>query len=256
MRKFLLLLLLPLLGAGQTVVNTGNHRKVFASAPCVPPTMADRYAAYNTSNLCTGSVACTNGATVISLPDMVGTQNGTGNGSVAYVTGAVGGQPSISFSGASQYFNLGSTQTLTSSTQLTLYAVLKPSATSFTGAIIGSNAASGPEWRINSTGHQEFLSQSSASVGTSTSVVSTSAYSTIAMTYNYSTGALSFYICASGTCTLDGTATSAPGFLGRVNWLGNASNSEQFSGNIAEWGYIDSVTTAGIAAWSQCKYGI
>ncbi len=247
--------LVPLLAAsGGQMVNTGNHRKIMAAA-CTAPTMTSRWAAYNPSNLCTGSVACTNGATTTSVPDFLGASNSTSANAV-YVTGSVNGLPSFSFSSAQIVLPSGGT--VSASGSITLYAVLKPSATPFTGGIFGSAVNSGPEWRIESTGgKQEFLKQGIVSIGTSTSAVSTAAYSTIVMTYNYTSGVLTFYKCASGTCTTDGTATSAPGFTLRQNVLGFASVvNEQFVGNIAEWGYLNSSSTAGIAAWSQCKYGI
>lgn len=228
-----------------------------SGAPCNPPTMTSRWAAYNSSNLCTGSVACTNGASVTSVPDFLGANSSTSVGGITYATGSVNGLPSFSLPASTAQIILPSAGTVATSGSITLYAVLNPSSTSANGAIIGSGLGSGPEWRIAGGGKQEYLSQATTSIGTSTSTVPTASYSTIAMTYVYSTGVLTFYKCASGTCSIDGTVTKTASFTNRQNVIGFASVvNEQFLGNIAEVGYLNSASVTGIAAWSQCKYGI
>jgi hypothetical protein len=266
-RIFLILALIPLLASGgQSIVNTGNHRKVFPSGGgCSPPATVSRWAAYNSSVLCTGSVACTDGAQGVSQPDFNAANNavntnGTGTtGGPVYKVSQINGLPAWQFGplASELWFDLASGIPQTGS--ITFYAVIKSYSIvePTIAAIIGVSAGHGMEWGINTNNKQFANSQGATALGTGTNALTTSTNYTLAMTYTYSTGALAFYNCSSGTCNADGTATQTASFPNPTNRLGSATDvNDPFKGYVAEWGWTNSATTAGIAAWSQCKYGI
>lgn len=257
-------LLLSCVAGSQTVVSTGNHRKVFTVA-CSPPSTVSRWAAENTSNRCTGSVACTDGAQGILQVDSNATNNAS-NGSSAgpvYKTNQINGLPAWQFGILTNnlWFDLASGIPQTGS--ITLYAVIKtysivPPSNAF--AIYGVSSGHGMEWGLfnsSSTNKQYANSQGATALGTSTGTYAVSTNYTLAMTYTYSSGALAFFNCSAGTCNADGTATHTASFPNPTNVLGAARDvNDYFKGYITEWGWTNSATTAGIAAWSQCHYGI
>ena len=204
-----------------------------------------------------GSVPCTNGALLTSVPDLAGSTNSAGANPV-YTTGAVNGLPAFTFTnnGDQIFFTAGAAANWAVTGQITFYAILKPisSATELPMLPLLLMAV---QWRINTTGKQEILSQGTTSIGSGTATISTSAYSTLTMTYDYTSHVLNLYTCAGGTCSSDGTATTSASFSSQQSVLGWAGPiTEQFKGSIAEWGYLTSADITGIAAWSQCKYGI
>jgi hypothetical protein len=135
------------------------------------------------------------------------------------------------------------------------YAVVNVTA-SGVQAIIGDNVSSGAvEWRINGT-HQELLQQSVAVIATGTTTL-TAGWHTLAFTYNQSTGAYALYICTGGTCNSDGSGSNAKAIGTDMTQLGAApAASEYFASSIAEIGFNNSATIAGVGAWSSCKFAI
>lgn len=228
-------------------------------AGCSPPTMTSRWAAYNTSNTCTASaVPCTNGALGWNLPDFnsVNAASNTASTGPTYTTGAINGLPAWTFNSASsQFWRL--TSGITQSGSITFYAVFKTPASSHQGALFGVQVGHGMEYRITSANKQDAVNQGLLDLGNGTTTLTSSTWYTSVMTYNYSTGALALYLCSAGTCSADGTATATSTFSAATNDLGAAQDvGDYFNGLIAEWGYLNSANTTGIAAWSQCKYGI
>lgn len=240
------------------------------AAPCTPPTMTYLYSAFNTSNTCNGGSPCTNGDNMDTIKSSATANDGTAASSGArplYNTNQINGQPALTLNGPTNQQGFGmATAIPTGSGSLTLYAVIKPDLSGGQAAIIGNGSASGGgtagikaiEWRINnSTSKQDLLSQQNALLASSTSTVSTAAFSTVAVTYDFGTGAYTFYKCASGTCTADGSGTASGSWAVNSSGLGLATSASEFyKGQIAEWGYLNSASVTGIAAWSQCKYGI
>jgi hypothetical protein len=239
------------------IINTGTRRKVFTAPSCTPPTMTYRWQVANSGILCGTGIACTNGAGTFSLPSSAtsntASQGASGNQPI-YTTGAINGLQAALFNGTSQ--TLAFSNTFGTSGTMTLYAVIEP--TSSGGGILGSATAGtngSVEWAINGGGGQFFNSLNRAAIASGAATISTSHFSTLAMTYDFTSGVANLYICSGGTCTLDGTGTSTAQFFNATNSLGT-TGIFFFSGYIAEWGYLNSVNTAGIATYSQCEYGI
>lgn len=232
---------------------------------CSPPTMTARWAAYNSANTCTASsVPCTNGAFGWTQPDLAGTNSTTNATSLGpiYTTSAINGLPSWTFTKSSgQFWRLNSS--IPQSGSITFYAILNWSSTCTSSgcSIFGLSLSHGLNWQINAatttTGHQRLLSQGLAEVAIGTQNYTAGVWYTVVTTYNFSTGAWSFYNCAAGTCSLDSSGTGTSTFSASTDDLGAGQDTtEYFGGQIAEWGYLNSANTSGIAAWSQCKYGI
>jgi hypothetical protein len=250
------------------IINTGSSRKVFTVASCTPPTMTYRWQVADPGTLCGSGVACTNGAGIQSIPSSATSNTasqsaGTGQQPV-YTTGAINGLPAALFNGATNQRSLtiGSPIAVGSGT-LTWYAVLEPtSAASASLGIIGAPTQAGGsgsfEWRITgSSNNQQTLSEQRAGIGLGTATIATSHFSAIVTTYNFSTGAWALYTCASGTCTSDGSGTATATWGLTIRELGAASgDTAWFNGYIAEWGYLNSISTTGIASYVNCQYGI
>ncbi len=251
--------MMPSMGALQQDQTIVAVRK--KAPPCVAPTMTYRWAAYNPSNLCTGSVACTDGAKIITLADFVSTNNGTqATDGPIYHTNQINGQPALTFLGiaGTTYVQLATSLAVTGSA--TFYAVLRVNSGAANSPVIGVNANGGIEWDNNGTPNYKMIMQSSgvAFIGTETTARSLTNFTTVALTYNFSTGAYVFYDCSGGTCTADGSGTTTASWTGgRVYYIGLVNSfGTKFDGQIAEVGYLSSSSTTGIGAYSQCKYGI
>ena len=258
------LALIPLLaaGGGQSVVNTGNHRKIFA-AGCSAPSASSRWTAWNPSNLCgtTPGTTCTNGAQMFSVPDL-GTQGVsivTGGTAPTYTTSALNGLAAMTWTGTEQ-LNASGPIAGSGSLNFTLWAVLKPNASGVYLPIVGSINGGGIGWRLTPTTLTPELDIAFVTIiGTASTPVSTSGYSLIEVTYSSSTGAYNFYSCSAGSCTSAGSGTNAQTFSDNTDRVGTTrpnSGSNFFKGNIVEIGYRNSIDTTNIASYVQCQYGI
>lgn len=229
--------------------------------PCTAPTMTYRWAAYNPSNLCgtTGGSSCTtNGQAFYSVADSVAgntaTQTSTGSQGT-YSTNAINSLPAISFTGA-QFYTMGTG--ITAPTTFTFYAVAEVTNVSSNRGLIGANSSANFEIRTASTTpNVTLLSQATAQIAVSGTALPTSTWFTLVVTYNTVSGAYNFYKAVGGSLTSLGSGTSIASFSAATTQLGGAQSVSDFwFGSIAEWGYLNSTSTTGIAAYSQCEYGI
>ncbi len=255
MKEFLALFLVVFLASEQNI-DTGNRRKV-RSALCTAPVMTHRWAVSNDTNTCSGGSACTNGAgidTVIDLgsasPSLA--EQGSALNRPIFTAAVLNGNAVATFTPASsQNFIL---HNAISDELMTVYVILKPTTGTFFGG--GNTGTAGSvQYFFNGT-NQRFNNLNKAIIATGTSALSTTSFQTIALTYNFSTGAAQLFKCAAGTCASDGTGTVTGGFGFPITRIGGESVPGFFGGQIAEVGYTNVISTAGIAAYSQCQYGI
>lgn len=264
----LLVILLWLPAGAQTAVNTGNHRKVFPSGgSCTPPTMTYEWVADSLTgtNNCgsSGTSSCTNGAGIYTALELVAGNNGTQTTSLnqpTFTTGAINGLPAFTFVNGSSYWNLA-TGIPTSTANYTFFAVLKPTGTG-NGWFFGvSTVANGLEFGVKYTSpnfYANWGNYNNGSAATDTNAITPSSWVTVAITYVASTRAYVFYQCSAGTCTAHGSGTaSSPGTISAaMQQIGARANGSGYVGSIADLGFLSGISTAGIATYSQCKYGI
>jgi hypothetical protein len=258
---FLTLLFLLVRSVGPVAILTGRGTAV----SCTPPTMTYRWSVRNPGIGCTAG-ACVNGGTISSLPSSVGSNPATNSSSgrqPIYTTNVINGQPAALFNGVtnSEFLALTTPNVLPQSGSATFYAVIEPTSTcaSTNCAMFGGAATNNFEYRVNTSSKQQMLQQQNVSIGIGTATISTTAFTTVAATYNFGTGAWALFTCSGGTCSSDGSGTGGPtsGWANSSTYLGAAPDiAEWFSGYIAEWGYLNSISTAGIGAYSSCQYGI
>lgn len=214
---------------------------------CVAPSMVYRWtptAGCSTSTPCATDQVAGNNAT----------QTSSGALPTYSATGGPNSTPSLSFNGSdSAAFG---TAIPSSVTAFTIYAIVNYS-TSTSNAIIGGTSSGAIEYRINSSNHPDLLIQGAVDLGTGTQTLSPNTWYTEVITYQIS-GAYTFYFASGGNLTAAGTGSgSSSPFSSGTQTLGAAPGaSEMFNGQIAEWGYLDSVNTSGIATWSNCHFNI
>jgi hypothetical protein len=255
------LLLISLLFA--QVINTGSHRKVFSGGGCSPPTMTGRWAAYNSANLCGlggGSSCTTTGDVFYQETDFVAsnslTQTSTSH-QPTYTTGAINSLPAVDFAGSpTEYLPSGSGFIVPTTGSFTLYAIFNADDFTVIKPLLSTTTAGGLLWGFYAGGELLNIAGGSA-IGSSITTYSTGVWYTLVVTYNTSTGAYAFYNCSGGTCAADGSGTNVQ-TITQVSELvgGDFPDSSFFNGKMAEFSYLNSVSTAGIGAWSLCKYGI
>lgn len=236
---------------------TGANRN--AAPSCTAPTLASKWSVFDAANDCFG--ACSNGLAINTLNDSIGGNTATGRHNSAnnavYTTGAVNGLPALQFT-ASNGQVLGPASAFANTGTLTFYAVIKPNCTSGTCTIAGPAGGNGLQWYLSSS-NQIKLDWAAFINIVSANTVSSSAYSTQAFTFDFSTGTAVMYACAAGSCVSQGTGTNHQATQNAFDNLGYGGTSAGgfYNGFIAEWGYRTSNgSLADIAAWSQCKYGI
>lgn len=249
-----LLALFVLLFAAQNPGPSVTGALASGSSSCTPPSMTYRWVVDNASNTCNGGSACTNGAGIDTLVSTATANNAT--------QGTAGNRPLFSTATtlnghATAQFTASSSQTLGLAsgigvTAYTIYAVIEPTGTgnrAFVGGATGEL-----EYRINSSNHQELLYAFHASIGTGTATFSGSSFVAIAETYDSTSGAYALYTCAGGTCTSDGTGTSAQPISPATSLGGNT---DFFNGYIAEIGAANSIlSVASIGTYVNCEYGL
>lgn len=249
------------LGSPQ-VIMTGHHRQVGAIA-CTPPTgLTSRWLVGDPSTTCVGPTSCTNTASLFQIQDLI---SGNTLGTITpptYTTGAVNGHAAASFVYASHQ-DLNFNTPLPSSGALTLYVVLQPTTYTATDIIVGNNSVSPTGsfiWLINTSGNQLIASTGQPAIGTGTFTIPTTSYSILATSYNFTTGAWTMWHCSSGTCTSDGSGTSAETFSQPMTTIGVDHIDTLFLGaEVAEFGYSTSVlnpNTIGLGTYGLCYFGI
>lgn len=241
----------PRVGPGTAAPHGGG-----GSVCTSPPTSFYHWPTYGSTNTCAGGSACTNGAGMDKLVDVVAANNAvqsTSGNRPIYTTGQVNGLPA-------NVYTAGGTQTLTFPTRLpdsgnllTLYAVVKPNSGSGPFPLMGPSVG-GLEWRINS-GHQELLLANISGIGVGTATISSSVYSMLVAQYNETTGAYAFYECSGGTCTLDASGTTLVSVTGPDS-IGFSTGDGSFGGGIADEGFINATTTTGIGAYALACFAI
>lgn len=243
--------LIALLALATSMQNPGPSRGSKATAPpsCNPPTMQYRW---TPTSGCSTSTVCMTDAVVANNAS----QTNSANLPTYSATGGPNSQPELVFGAgsANDYLVFGTPVPLTLST-FTIYAVVNITTASLSNAIFGG-AVGGIEYRINSSNNPELLKAATLSIGSGTQTLSAGTWYTQVMTYTSASG-YNFYHANGGSLTLAGTGSSSTTFLGAANNIGaGAAQSEVLTGNLAEVGFLNSVNTAGIAAWSSCHFGI
>lgn len=212
---------------------------------CNPPTMTYRWtptSGCSVATTCATDQVAGNNATQTTLGDVPTYGATCGPNST----------PCLTFNGTSDYLALA-TPIPSGLTTLTLYAVINLT-TSQVNSIFGG-AGSGLIFRINSSNNPDL--ESSGVVGVSGSqTLSLSTWYTEVVTYNNGTTTTNFYYASGGSLNAAGSVSQAFSWSGNVPYLANDNYNEVFAGKIAEWGYLNSVNTAGIANWSSCHYGV
>ncbi len=249
MKKMLrLFLILPLLACG-AATHDGQFQIGDPTYSCTPPATTYRWAAYNSANTCSGGSTCTNGLGIDTLVDFISANNATQTVSgnrMTYTTGGVNGLP-VATGGSGKYFNV----TIPLPTAVTYYAVVTGN-----GVLMSRNTGftATLEWLFGNS--QNTVNAAGAVfIGSGSPLPAATGYVGGVFQYNFSTHAWAFYNCASGTCTAAGSGTTA-GIIYQPDAFGYDQGDGYFNGSIAEIGYFNSTTTAGIGPWMACKYGI
>ena len=139
-------------------------------------------------------------------------------------------------------------------TAFTLYAVINLAASQVNPMFGG--ASSGITFRIDTSPNTPDLEETNVQGVAGTQTLSLSTWYTEVVTYNNGTTTTSFYYASGGTLNAAGVAMSpAFTFSGTTPYLGTDTVAF-LNGSVAEWGYLNSVNTAGIANWSSCHYGV
>ena len=227
-----------------------------AASVCAPPAFTYDWAAWNPANIClagAGDSCAAGGLPINYIVDSIGgnTAAQSGPNTPTYYTSQVNGLGAATFAGA-QFWTLATS--IPASNNFTFWAVLKITTG---GAVFGPTAVSGMYWNITPAA-QQLIYYNSGVFATAVSTYSTSAWYTLAATYNTTSGAYAFYNCSGGACTSIGSGTSLVNLGGApITHIGAGSSAGQFfNGQMAEMGYYNGISTAGIGAWSLCKYGI
>lgn len=217
--------------------------------PCVGPSMTYRWtptSGCSTSTPCATDQVAGNNASQTSSGNLPGYGATCGPNST----------PCLTFNGTSGYITMA-TPIVSTITAFTVYAIVNATSLATTGGMIGG-AIGGLEFRINSsTGVLDMSSVAISDFAIGTTSHSTGTWYTLVGTYS-SAGTWTFYHASAGGLVQEDTGSTAfSPFTGTTGDLGATHvTSEYFNGKIAEWGYLNSISTAGIANWSVCHYGI
>jgi hypothetical protein len=195
-------------------------------------------AAYTISASCStsGIIAKYDADSLSATPVTVNWPDTSGNGydmppvaSPTWANGVFGTHAGVSLNGTTQYFECSSTcgsgTGIVPGTNVTIYAVITVSNISGYPSIITTNVTGpGIQYRLNG-GHQDFLWEGNADLGTSTGALSINTHYVATVTYNHTTGAGAFYLNNSANGTFTATAPSLafdtlgyvfPGTLGLI----------------------------------------
>jgi hypothetical protein len=195
-------------------------------------------ATYTISASCStsGIIAKYDADSLSATPVTVNWPDTSGNGydmppvaSPTWANGVFGTHAGVSLNGTTQYFECSSTcgsgTGIVPGTNVTIYAVITVSNISGYPSIITTNVTGpGIQYRLNG-GHQDFLWEGNADLGTSTGALSINTHYVATVTYNHTTGAGAFYLNNSANGTFTATAPSLafdtlgyvfPGTLGLI----------------------------------------
>lgn len=238
---------------------------------CTLPAFTYSWSVYNSGTLCgagPGS-ACSNGNGIFSIPEAISSVNTLTQSTTVtqpiYTTGAINSLPVAAFNGAINAYNLAMTTPLPSTGIATFYAIVKPNATgTIQQPIFGNtnpnNALHGLSLQVVTATSQLILESTFAgTIATKTTPLSTSAYTAVAASFDYSTNNYVFWTCSGGTCTVDNSGTgTAFTFTTSTNAIGTSISEVQFfNGPIAEADVLlGSSSITGYAAYVNCKYGL
>ena len=240
---------LTLFDQGTTWTVTGANPT--PAVACTAPPMTYRWTPAST---CSTSQAC--------ATDQVSGNNASqttsGDLPTYSATGGPNGLAELTFNGSSDYI-LPTTPIASGLTTFTMYAIFKTAGTpsSHNYALFAGNNNS-IEFGIGLAGDTAFINQQDIIGVSGTKTFPSGTWYTEVVTYNNGTTTTALYKANGGALTSDGGSTSqAMSFSATTAYLGGQTlTSSYFNGSIAEWGFLNSVNTAGIAQWSSCHYGI
>lgn len=221
----------------------------------VGPAFTNDWPMWGASNTCGSGVACTNTAGLRLAVDAAGSNNATqtnGSQQPEYLTSQINSLAAISPGGSN---NLPFASTFCQSgCTMTWFAVMAPN-TSNTAAIVGNITSNGGfTWRVNSSGHQEIDQQGTALIAQGTVTLTNAAWVGLIAQYNETTGAYAFYECATGSTNADASGTATSSLTEPISSIG-ASAADSSGGTIAEIGYLNTTTTAGLCSYVNTTYG-
>jgi hypothetical protein len=169
-----------------------------------------------------------------------------------YRTNQINGKAAVSFDDGDHLASALSMATK----PFSVFAVANFTNFSVPRTILGQSSAGGLQFRGNTTPRQEILKAETASIGVSTSALSTGTNYRLAATYS-NTGVFTFYLNG----TADGTGTNDQTFTASTAKVGdNRDGAESMLGLIAEILFYDSVLSAGdrgsVNSYLATKYGL
>lgn len=216
---------------------------------CTAPTMTYRWTPAST---CSTSQPC--------ATDQVAGNNASqttsGDLPTYSATGGPNGLASLTFNGTSDYI-IPTTPIASGLTAFTMYAIFKPAGTpsSHNYDLFGGTNNS-IEFGIDDSAGNAFLNQQDIIGASGNATFPSGTWYTEIVTYQNGTSTTSFYKANGGALTSDGGGVQSMTFSSTTPYLGGEPlTGDYFNGSIAEWGFLNSVNTAGIAAWSSCHYG-
>lgn len=226
----------------------GGKTTLSAFQSCAPPSGFTRWAAYDSTNVCSGG--CSGSNIVTSLGNFGAGNVATAAASSNYVASCTNSQPCINM----PQFNLG-TGIASGTGTYTFYAMLQQQGGGSFYALWGGTGTPIEIARCGNNSQNARVGNTSCTSG-STSFTNGVWYTWVE-TLNMTSGAASFYVCSGGTCTSDGTGTLAStASTNAVTQLGGPSRDIAWNGEVAEFGYEAGSSITGIGNWSSCKYGI
>lgn len=156
--------------------------------------------------------------------------NGTLTGAPSVVDTALYGK-AVALNGSTQYIDVGGAATIAQTVSTYCAWVFPTSYPGNGGVILGSSGVSGgPEWRINSSDSKaSLIRQNAALLATSTSTVSLSVLTHLAVTVDGSN-----VIKCYKNGIADGGATVAPGYSFTNLQIGHAGNADFFAGQLGD----------------------
>jgi len=172
-----------------------------------------------------------------------------------YQTNEINSLPCVKFDGSDGMMSV----TEAALKPFTKFAVVNITNTAIFRTILSSTTAGACQWRIEQTsGLQNFLSQSTANIASSSTGVSTGSWLQLAISYS-AIGEYAFYLNG----VLDGAGTNNVAFSSAQTAIGSQSGdgtAEQWLGDIAELIVYDTVLSAGdrslVEGYITTKYGL
>lgn len=260
MKPFLLALLLLLQTTTSAVTNGGGSTtRGSAASSVLPPTMTYRYQSDAVGNTCgtTGASSCTtNAQALFSLADLADSSplsQATTANQPTFITNAINTSlPAAAFSGSSQYLAFG-TPIPTSVSNYVFYVVVKFTATD---SYVFGGASSGTwMYRYTTSSQMDFVLTDTADIANSGTTFALNTWYTMVLSFSLS--GVSFSHCSAGSLVADNSASNGYTASNPIQHVGaDVADSVYMHGNIAEFGYLNGTSTAGICAWTQAHWGV